>query len=301
MQKHQQFIEDYKVHLKIVQEHKEWEQIKDSIYLDNLLIVTKHKDLNKMHKYATVLKGMAYYEYWSDIYGINTTNPRDYYSIDFSGEEGDSLLCIKAIASQDTLMVNMVRRQKYKEKLMLSIYQTETIEDAYVAHCKYREYAKYKSMADALNITIEEVIKREQIKKTWEEDSRYLFKMANLGQYINCDFFPRMAPEELLVTAKLDLPNSIGITKTMMVFKNYNTVMTANIGMNTNASQCSWRNIPLEEPVKIVSIYIDENTQMQVAIQELNVKKELPALEYKPMTEQEFLRALSGVNDITMK
>lgn len=301
MQKHQQLIEDYKIHLEVVQEHKKWEQIRDSIYLDNLLIVTKYRDLNKMLKYSMALKGMAYYDYWSDVYGINFITSRIYNPIEFAGDYGDSLLCFKAIANQDTLAVNMIRQQEYKEKLMLSIYQTETIEDAYVAHCKYREYAKYKAMADALNITVEEVIKREQIKKTWEEDSRYLFKMANLGQYINCDFFPRMAPEELLVTAKLDLPISIGVTKTMMVFKNYNTVMTANIGMNTNGSLCSWRNIPLDEPVKIVSIYIDENTQMQVAIQELNVKKELPVLEYKPMTEQEFLRALSGVNDVVMK
>jgi hypothetical protein len=301
MLQHQQLIETYNVYLGVLQKHKDWEQVRDSIYLENLLIVTKHRNLNKMQQYSMALKGIAYYEYWSEVYGINLTGPNGYNAVDFAGEEADNLLCIKAIANQDTLAVNMIRQQKYKEKLMIGIYQTKTVEEAYIAHCKYREYAKYKSIADALNITIEQAITREKIKKKWAEDSRYLFRMANLGQYINCDFFPQIVPRELLVTAKLDLPISIGVTKTMMVFKNYNTVMTANLDMHINSNQCSWRNLPLEEPVKIVSIYIDENEQMQVAIQELNVKTELPALEYKPMTEQEFLRALSGVNDIAMK
>jgi hypothetical protein len=303
MQKHVQLIENHNAYLGLLQKHKKWEQTRDSIHLENLRIVTKRRDINKMQKYSMVLKGIAYHEYWANFYGPsgNINNLREYNTIGFVGEEGDSLLCLTAIKNQDTLVVNMIRRQYYKEKLMLGIYQTETVEDAYIAHSKYRKYAKYKFLADKLNITIEEVIKREKIKKKWAENSQYLFQMADLGQYINCDFFPGMAPEELLVTATLDLPISIGVTKTMMVFKNYNTVMTADVGTYTNSNQCSWRNIPLEEPVKIVSIYIDENEQMQVAIQELNVKRELSTLEYKPMTEQDFLRALSKVNDIAMK
>ncbi len=300
MQQQLEVLKTYDTYLKTLQKHKEWEVVRDSIYLENLLIVTKYRDLNKMLHYAYALKGNAYYEYWSGIYGTNIMNSREYNSTDFEGEEGDLLLCNKAIADQDTLAVNMIRRQKYKEKLMLALYQTENVEEAYIAHCKYRDYAKYKSIADALNITVDEAIKREHIQKKWEEDSRYLFRMANLGRYINCDFFPSMAPTKLLVRAKLDLPMAVGVTKTMMVFKNYNTVMNARIGIYANSNQCSWSNVPLEEPVKIISIYIDEKEQMHVAIQELNVQKELAALEYKPMTEEEFLRALSGVNDVAM-
>lgn len=303
MQKHQQVIDKYHDYLAVLQKHKEWELIRDSIYLENLPLATQYKNMNRMQQYSTALKEKAYYKYWSEVYGIDILSSLDYNAIDFIGGQGDSLLCIKAITNQDTLAVNMIRQQKYKERLMLGIYQTVTTEDAYVAHCKYKDYTKYKSIADALNITVEEAIKRDQIQKKWKEDSRYLFQMANLGSYINCDFFPRMAPEELLVNAKLELPSSVGITKTMMVFKNYNTVMNADVtdlGLYANSNQCNWRNVPLEEPVKIVSIYIDENEQMQVAIQELSVQRNLSALKYKPMTEQEFLRALSGVNDLTM-
>jgi hypothetical protein len=298
MQQHQETIETYNAYLKVLQVHKEWEDIRDSIYLKNLLIAAKHRNLNEMQFYSSPMKEEAYYKYWSEVYGISITDSRVYNATHFAAAEGDSLLCLKAIAEQDTLAVNMIRRQKYKERLMLSIYQTEVVEEAYIAHYKYRHYTKYKSIADKFNITIEKAIKKELIERKWKEDSRYLFQMANLGRYINCDFFPSIAPEELLVTTTLEVPNSIGITKTMMVFKNYNTVMTANIGIGPNSNQCSWRNIPLEEPVKIVSIYIDEMNQMQVAIQELNTQKTLSALEYKPMTEQEFLRALSKVNDI---
>lgn len=296
----QQLIEDYKAYVATLEQHKDWEQKRDSIYLKNLLVVTKNRDLNKMLQFSTALKERDYFKYWSGIYGIDITGSRAYNAIGFEGNEGDSLLCIKAIASKDTLTVNMIRQYKYKEKLMLSIYQTETVEEAYIAHCKYRAYKKYKAIADAQNITIEEAIQREQIQKNWVEESRYLFQMANLGNYINCDFFPRMVPAELLVTTTLNLPLSIGVAKTMMVFKNYNTVMAADVGLYVNSNQCSWRNVPLEEPVKIVSIYIDANEQMQVAIQEVNIQKELPALVYKPMTEQEFLRALSKVNALTM-
>lgn len=301
MQKHQQIIDKYHAYLDVLQKHKDWEKVRDSIYIENLPIATKYRNMNKMLQYSTALKGRAYYDYWSKVYNTSISNSRGYNLMDFTGAEGDSLLCIKAIANQDTLAVNMLRHQRFQEKLMLGIYQTATVEEAYIAHCKYREYAKYKSIADALNITVEEAIKRDQIQKKWKEDSRYLFQMANLGNYINCDFFPRMAPQELLVNAKLELPPSVGITKTMMVFKNYNTVMNADVadlGMYVNSNECSWRNVPLNEPVKVVSIYIDENEQMQVAIQELSVKRELSVLTYKPMTEQEFLRALSGVNDL---
>lgn len=301
MQKHQRVINKYHDYLAVLQKHKDWEEVRDSVYIENLPIATKYKKIGRMQRYSMALKEKDYYQYWSAVYGLSIINSRMYNAIDFVGEEGDSLLCIKAIENQDTLAVNMIRQQRYKEKLMLAIYQKSSIDEAYVAHCKYREYAKYKSIADVLNITIEEAIKRDQIQKKWKEDSRYLFQMANLGNYINCDFFPRMAPEELLVNSKLELPTSVGITKTMMVFKNYNTVMNADvadIGMYVNSKECSWRNVPLNEPVKVVSIYIDENEQMQVAIQELNVQRNLSALEYKPMTEQEFLRALSGVNDL---
>jgi hypothetical protein len=300
MQKQQDIVDVYMEYLKTLQIHREWEIIRDSIYLKNLSIVEKYRDLNKMYKYSTSLKGNNYYKFWSKVYGVNIENSRMYNGIDFSGDEGDSLLCIKAIADQDTLAVNMIRSQRFKEKLIRSIYQVSTTEDAYIAHCKYRDYKRYKSIADALNITVDEAIKRETVQKKWEEDSRYLFQMANLGSYINCDFFPRMAPKELLVSTKLDLPASVGVAKTMMVFKNYKTVMNATVGMYANGNQCNWRNVPLGEPVKVISIYIDENAQMQVAIQELNIKRELPALEYKPMTKQEFLRALSGVNDVAI-
>jgi hypothetical protein len=97
----------------------------------------------------------------------------------------------------------------------------------------------------------------------------------------------------------LALPDSLGVTKTMMVFENYNTVMEADV--NSYFHKCSWRNIPLDEPVKVVSIYMDEEGQMHVAMQKLNVQRSLSALDYKPMTEVEFLRLLSGVNDVAIR
>lgn len=301
MQKQYEAINTYASYLDALEKHQQWEDIRDSIFLENLEVATKYRNLNGMQKYSTALKGNAYYEYWSEVYDISIMDFTSYNTIDFGGEIGDSLLCLKAIKDQDTLAVNMIRRQKYKEQLILRIYQTETTEEAYIAHCKYREHAKYKSIAERLNISIEEAIKREQIQQKWEEESTYLFQMANLGQYINCDFFPRMAPKELLVTSRLNLPPKINVTKTMMVFENYNTVMRADVGMYTNSSQCTWRNVPLDEPVKVISIYIDDEAQMQVAIQKLNIKRELSSLEYKPMSEEEFLRALSGVNDVAIK
>ena len=301
MKEKEKLVNNYAIYLEKLKEHREWEEIRDSVYLENLSIATKHRNMNSMEKFSSALKGIDYYDYWADVYGISTMDFAVHNLVHFGRELGDSLLCLKAIANKDTLAVNLIRRQKYKEKLMLDIYGTKTVEEAYVAHCKYKEYAKYKSIADALNITVDEAIKRDRIQKKWAEESQYLFKMANLGEYINCDFFPRMVPKELLVTTKLNLPSSVGITKTMMVFKNYNTVMTANVGTYLNSNLCTWSNVPLEEPVKVISIYIDEKEQMQVAIQELNIKRELSVLEYKPMTEEAFLRALSRVNDVVMR
>lgn len=301
MKEKEQLINDYAIYLEKLEEHRKWEVIRDSVYLENLKIATKNRNMNGMKVFSNALNGMDYYEYWAGIYGVSTMDFDTYDLINFDDRVGDNLLCIKAIEDKDTLAVNLIRRQEYKEKLMQSIYETETLEEAYIAHCKYKEYAKYKSIADALNITVDEAIKRDRIRKKWAEESQYLFQMANLGEYINCDFFPRMAPKELLVTSKLDLPISVGVAKTMMVFKNYNTVMTANVGTYLNSNECTWSNVPLEEPVKVISIYIDEKEQMQVAIQELNVKRELSVLEYKPMTEEAFLRALSRVNDVVMR
>jgi hypothetical protein len=288
----------YQRFLERLKEHDAWAARRDSNYLLNLPIATKHRNMHGMQRYSKALKEKEYYEYWSKIYNTPIKNSYDYNEIVMS-EWGDSLLCYKAMAEKDTGAVHLMGRYKYVERLMVAIHQAETVEEAYIAHCKYRDYIKYKIRADELGITIEEAIRREQIERKWQEESSYLFRTANLGSYINCDFFPRMAPDELLVTAELEIPDSIGVTKTMMVFENYNTVMEADI--NSYFHKCSWRNIPLDEPVKVVSIYMDEEGQMHVAMQKLNVQRSLSALDYKPMTEVEFLRLLSGVNDIVAR
>lgn len=290
----------YQYFLEELKKHDAWQARKDSNSLVNLPIATAHRSLYRMKIYAKALKTKDFYNYWSKIYGIEMKNSYSYNDVTYHGI-GDSLLCLKAIRERDTLAVNLMYGQKYKERLMLDIYQTKEIEEAYIAHIEKRAYNKYAKRAAALGISVKELIRKERIEAQWEEESKYLFQMANLGSYINCDFFPRMAPQEQLVTVQLDIPDTIGVTKTMMVFKKYNTVMTANVGMYTSSNQCSWSNIPLNEPVKIVSICMDEEGQMQVAIKELDTALQMEALEYKPMTEVEFLQALSGVNDVAVK
>lgn len=290
----------YKLFLEDIKRHDAWQARKDSNSLVNLPIATQQRNIYNMGKYSRALDEKSYLAYWSKVYGVATLKQYELNNRRYFGTR-DSLICDKAIRERDTLAINLLYINSNKERLMMYLYQVETVEEAYIAHCKYKDYMKYKQMADEWGITIEEAIKKEQIQKQWQEESNYLFKMANLGRYINCDFFPSMAPEELLVTAKLKIPNTIGVTKTMMVFKNYNTVMQAGIGIYTNSDYCYWRNVPLREPVKIVSVYLDEKEQMQVAIQELRVGTDMEALEYQPMTEVEFLSALSGVNDVATR
>ena len=193
-------------------------------------------------------------------------------------------------------MVNLLSSKEHKNKLMCHIYQTDNLGEAYMTHTKLYAGNHYKQKARELGISIDELIRREAVLGDWHHRANYVFKMANLGEFVNCDFFLKQFSQDLLVNRETQLEVPLNQTHTVMVFENFNTVMSANYTSTGIPNDCQWSNIPKGESVKIISMYLDGNNQNQVALHRIKVKEDLPKLEYKAMNLEELEQVLLALD-----
>ena len=253
---------------------------RDSINHLNLKLAVKNRHYDGIMRYLKYVPQYKQLEVLSKIYGVRIIDTKLHYQ-QWLLDSKKPLQ--KAIATNDTLMVNMLLKASDKRKLMCHIYKTDDLQEAYVLHLKARKRIAYEQRAARFGITVEELIRREIIQKEWKEKSDYVFSMANLGQYVNCDYFPGRFEEEQLVKATTKLPVPLSQTRTMMVFENMNTVVSA-YQSNGVLNGCHWSNVPKGEPVKIISLYLDDKGQNHLAIQRLNISEELGELDYQPVS-----------------
>lgn len=287
----------YRNYLAALQQYKNWGANKDSIGHANFQKAIRARDIRAMNNYTQYLKNDEVITHWAAVYGLSKKAYQNWNAPRISLER-DEVLFQKAIKERDTFAINLFGTEAYQEKFAQAIYQTTSLKEAYLAHQKYKSRLVDKDKAAELGMTVEEYYIYKNQKQALEEKTAYVFQLSNLGSFINCDYFPRMAPQELLVQATLRMPQQVGATRTMMIFNNYKTVMNADNKVNKETTACSWNNVPIDEPVKIVSVYMDKNEKLQVAIQSQRVNTNLETLQYQTMNEQQFKTALRSINKL---
>ncbi len=287
----------YKVYEQKMANYNAYRQSCDRIMRENLAIAIEHNDRHQIVGNFIYLMGEEKIKWKMKAYGLTK---QELYIFDQKEEkQKDAYLCQRAIANNDTFALNMLQFNQHKIKLAKHIYQKQDIDEAYKVHLKYRDLPKYMEMAKNLGITVDSAVALEAYQKIRAAEitavlqkASYNFQITSLGRFVNCDFFPGMAPQEELITSNLVLPVPFSFTRTYMVFDQYNVVMPSS-GLEQKSY---WRNVPLQEPVRIVSLYIDEKDETYLAIQTVEVANNEDALEYKKVTEQELQQALLQLN-----
>jgi hypothetical protein len=288
--------EKYRQYLTSVEEYNRYWFNKDSIIRLNLEKAITVRDLYYMRQYSDQLSDKEAIAAWARVYGMSEEEYEIWQWTKFDLEK-DEKLYQKAMAEKDTLAFNLFQTKLYTEKFAKALYQTESLEEAYIAHLKYKNREKYRLQAAEQGITVEELIGRELAEQELRNRMAYTFQMSQLGKFVNCDYFLRTPNENLLAHTELDVPLEAGVTRTMMVFKNHKIIMGAAQRYNKTRNVCIWANIPVNEPVKIISVYLNKKQELQVSIRSKKATRNMGTVgDYKPMSDQEFLVALQQMN-----
>lgn len=280
--------------------YNNWPAYRDSLMALNLGIAFKKKDLKGIKKYAPSVPIDQQYEHWMKLLNVQTKSKMQFFfkqSIAYQDSVFGDLACNK----KDTTWLVFMKGQTYQAKTLMCIYDTQTPEEAVVKHRETGELRYYTYMAQQLGVNSPEEAK--QLIRLRNRTASYRFQLQKLGRFINCDYFPSQLPKQQLATCHTELAVPLNNTMTYMVFDKMNTVMKgyySNYGSwrfkTPTANSCNFPNIPLKTPVKIVSIYLDEDDNTHVAIVATRSKEKLPKLNYKTMTDAELKAALEKLN-----
>ena len=277
-----------------------WPAYKDSLMALNLGIAFKQKDLKGIKKYSLSVPIDQQYEHWMELLNIKTKSKMQSF-FQQSIAYRDSVFGDFACNQKDTAWLVFMEKQSHQAKTLMCIYDTKTPEEAVAKHQEVGELRYYTYMAQQLGVNSPEEAKK--LIRLRNKTASYQFQLKKLGRFINCDYFPNQLPNQQLATCRTELAVPLNNTMTYMVFDKMNTVMKgyySNYGSwrfeTPTANSCNFPNIPLKTPVKIVSIYLDEDDNTRVAIVATKSTEKLPKLSYKTMTDTELKAALEKLN-----
>lgn len=289
-----------------------WKSSQDTFRSSNLEIATRCKDLKVFSGLVGSLQKAEKEVAYCQLYGIDRMAWLDLQQNPYALNK---MICQRAIANSDTLAINLLTLPQFQSKLMKAIYKTDNLDTAYAAHQVYRKrqecvekarqegksiiaIMEMKAAAEAIVYTRDSLylVRRAAqeliFKNSQKANSYYALSINQTRQYINCDYFPRMAPQELLVTSKVATNSTNVMGQAMMVFDRYKVVMPAHIYEGNGL----WHNVPLDAAVNVVSIFIDGEGDLYLATAHNKISRTLPVLEYKKVSEQELKSALKSLN-----
>ncbi|BDS13595.1 OmpA family protein [Aureispira anguillae] len=201
---------------------------------------------------------------------------------------------------------NYIRWRKGEKAVLLALpvmYNVGSLEEVRALQLKEKIYANkdfYAAKMQEFGVnSLEEAYEAHKKllaeKKKWELQVGYVFQTANLGNWINCDYFPSRT-KEALICQNFELPVSPQATTTYLVFKDIASVMSGYPSYKNLQRWYTFNNIPKDKAMQVVSFYLDQNGQTQVASRTLLASETLEKLEYKPMTLEAFKEVLLNLD-----
>jgi len=197
-------LKQYKEEFKKYQQYKEalatydnWETYSDSLSAINLKTAIQFKSRNGINRFSKHLPSRTQYQIWMDLYEIDDIHfmkgvfnqPQNYQ---------DSLYCSIAMANQDTFGINLLKTERYKQKLMMSIYKTKTPLEAHRCHDvvmkRVHLQQKYAPLMKQYNVdtyaavdSILEVKRLEQAERYRKQRYENLMLQYNVNSYAAVD------------------------------------------------------------------------------------------------------------------
>lgn len=208
-----------------------------------------------------------------------------------------------ACEKKDTNYIRWRKGEKFVKLALPIMYEVSTLKEARAAQLCEKIEARatfYRSKLKEYGVeTIEEAYEAHQRilkeRAEWKQQMGYVFSTANLGGWINCDYFPRRSNEEL-ITQNFDLPVSPKLATTYLVFKDIASVMRGSANYRNLKNWYTFNNIPKNKAVQVVSFYLDAKGQTQVAVKSLLADETPEKLEYKPMSMEAFKKVLTNLD-----
>ena len=304
---------------------KIWESTFPSIDSSNFDIACENKDIGYIQSNCKDRAKEAYLllynvDNYSDAYqakrNIYLKNYiQDHYPLDLNldsinvdsfSEQFNSLAAINkefyriACAKRDSNYIAWRKGSKAKQKALLIMYNVGSLKEVrglqllerIEANRAYYEDIKERYGLSSLAEAYKEEIKILKEQAAWKQQAGYVFETANLGRWINCDYFPSRTNEPL-ITQRFELPVSPQFATTYLVFKDINSVMKGAADYQALRSLYAFNNIPEDKTVQVVSFYLDTKGIPNIAIETLNASDDsIPKLTYQPMSINEFKQAL---------
>lgn len=183
---------------------------------------------------------------------------------------------------------------------LLTMYQAKSLEEVRIKQLKERMDARRKAYEQKMDFygvsTPEEAYEAEQRqwaqKRTWDQQLGYVFQTANLGSWINCDYFPSKT-DAPLITQRFELPLSPRLATTYLIFKDIASLMSGSADYSGLNNYYNFSNIPEHKAVQVFSFYIDSQGQAQVALKSLQAQgSAIEKLDYQAMSLEEFKNTL---------
>lgn len=306
-------LKEYQAYEQEMFRYNNWEQYSDSIAAINLKTAIQYKSREGINQFSNHLPSEQQYQIWMDLYEINDI---DFMRGVFSQPQSyqDSLYCSVASANKDTLGINLIKTEHYKQQLMMNIYNVKTPLTAFLLHKKrvdaenekrtYKQLMRNFGVGTRAEVDSIQKVRRIEAQKRQQELNRqysYVAELRSIGRFINFDFFPKFNVELIVSNGQLKRP--LAQTKTFMLFEDYNTIMPAyaNDPLAFNyvpalPNRYEFINIPNKARVKVISFYWDDDKQAHLAINSMAASTKLPSLSYKSVSDEELKLAIRGLD-----
>lgn len=223
---------------------------------------------------------------FADLFKSPAEANKEFYRIAYEKRDTNYILWRKGSAAKKRALLVMYDVSSIKEVRGLQLIERIEANRAY-----YEDIQKRYGLSSLIEAYKEEInILKEQA--AWKQQAGYVFKTANLGNWINCDYFPGRT-NETLITQRFELSVSPQLATTYLVFKDINSVMKGAADYQDLRSLYAFNNIPKDKTVQVVSFYLDIKGIPNIAIETLNANdNSIPKLTYQPMSISEFKQAL---------
>jgi len=193
----------------------------------------------------------------------------------YSERVGDSVWMEKEIADKYGLNISVTRKIALEEKA-IDLSPALSTDSSQLKFLPQRDYPKVESPV--------------LIAVPVEISSRYSINLTELG-WINCDRF--YSDSRKKVNFKVDLGDSATSYYTMLVFEKIKSMMTGVIDGN----QVAFQNIPIGEPVKIISIGISKQGETVYSVTHTTTsEQELKGLQFQTTSVPDLKASLSKLD-----
>ncbi len=208
-----------------------------------------------------------------------------------------------AIEQRDSNYIKWRKGYKASKEALLAMYKVNSLQEVraiqFAEHLENnREYYEARMLALGVN-SVEEAFyaQQELLQKQadWDKQVGYVFKTANLGNWINCDYFPGKTTAPL-VTQNFELPVSPKATTTYLIFKDIASVMSGSPNYYDLGNYYTFNNIPKGKSVQVVSFYLDVEGNTHVATKTVLADEKACKLDYQVMSIDELKAVLTQLD-----